>query len=469
MKILQKSLRKWNQNIMKKLFLILGWLALCLSATFAQEIIVESRAGGKNFSSYSEPLGKWTDSVAKSLAEGCSPEEIGSRFVIVDAGPVQAEARFTPEIPKEGKYDIYVTWGRSGNAMNVKYVINNGTKEEAKYLDQSGWGGEVAANSYTWVHLGTFDLPAGNKAYVAVLATEVKGRPSTPNSGRVYVDAVKFVPADGSGVGPVSQTPVSSQPAVPAASTPAVISSAPFVTTSQSGAIPFAPIPAPPSLSATFSPAVAPSAGSSPFQPLQPATSPVGSSPFQPVQAPKSAVSTSPFQPDQPAKSAVSSSPFLPAQPTTSVASSSPFQPVAQPSTVSSTTSPFLSGDKPLSPLVSAPATGQVRWYTSYPEAIKTGVDTKKCIILFFRSASSKTSSTLEDEVLNDPAVRASLEQNYICCKLDINQNPQVCEYYSIFKAPVLVFLDARGYSRARIDIVITPPQLVQELEKFKQ
>ncbi len=81
----------------------------------------------------------------------------------------------------------------------------------------------------------------------------------------------------------------------------------------------------------------------------------------------------------------------------------------------------------------------------------------------------AKTSTDLENEVLNDPAVRAKLEQNYVCCRLDINQNPQVCEYYSIFKAPVLVFLDSRGYSRARIDTLITPAQLALELERFKQ
>ena len=80
-----------------------------------------------------------------------------------------------------------------------------------------------------------------------------------------------------------------------------------------------------------------------------------------------------------------------------------------------------------------------------------------------------QTSSAMEDGVLNDPAVRVKLDQYYICCKLDINQTRQVCDYYSIFKAPVLVVLDARGYSRARIDTVVAPDQLAQELEKFKQ
>jgi len=471
---------------MKKSLFTLGLIAFCLSASFAQEIIVESRAGGKNFSSYSELSGKWFDSVAKSLAEGCSPEEIGSRFVTVDNGPLQAEARFAPAIPKEGKYDIYVTWGKSANAMNVKYLINTGSKEEVKYLDQAVWGGEIAANSYTWIHLGTYDLPAGNKAYVSMLTTEIKGKPSGPNSARVYADAVKFVPADGSGVGPVSQAPVSSQPAGTPVSTPSTVSSDPFITTSQPGAIPFVPIPAPPSLSTIAPPSGAPSVGSSPFQPAQPTTSPVGSSPFQPPQPATSAVSSSPFQPPtqpstvaasssspfqpvQPSAPGTSSSPFQPPQPATSSVSSSPFQPGAQSSTASSTTSPFLAGAKPLSPLVSAPATGQVKWYASYSDAIQAGIAAKKCILLFFRSATGKTSSTMEDEVFNDPAICASLEQYYICCKLDINQNPQVCEYYSIFKAPVLVFLDSRGYSRARIDIVITPAQLAVELEKFKQ
>jgi|GEM_PF-538730 len=414
---------------MKKVFLF--WFVFVFAFSgFAQEIIIESRAEGKNHSWYREITGNWSDSVAKSLADDCSPEEIGSRFVIIDGGPAKAQARFTPVLPKEGKYDIYVTWGRSGNAYNVKFVVNTGTEKIAKNLDQAGWGGETSPNPYEWIFLGTYDLPAGNKAYVTIDASEVTGKPSSENSGRVYSDAVKFVPSDGS------------------APSPAKTSSPPSQST-------------------------APQSPPSQFAPSQPTPSQqFPASPFAPARAVPSA------QPQQQKKTA--SVPFIPMT-KTSPSPSRPSSPFVQPA---STPSPFQSGPvsqsyrnraTPITPFKSSttmspfnPQMASVKWYTTYNQAVQAGIASGKSILLFFRSAMGRSSAKMENEILTDPQVQTRLAQSYICCKLDIAQNRQICDYYSIFKAPVLVFLDSRGYSRARIDNLLDPDQLAHEMDKYK-
>jgi len=387
---------------MRQKFAALFIIFITLAGTLAaQEIIVESRNGGKNFSWYSETKGTWYNSTAKSNAEGCSAGTIGARFADVDSGAVDAEARFTPVIPKAGAYDIYATWGHSGNALHVKYVINTGTKVEEVFLDQSGWGGTIPVNDHTWIPLGTFDLPAGNTAYVAIQSSSVTGKPDPQNLGRVYTDAIKFVPSAGEKLTPPSSF-IERPSSVTTNPTPAPIS-----------ATPAAPTPA----------------------------SSTQTSPFVPR------ITTSPFVTPVPAQ--VATSPFV--TPSSTPAVSSPF--------VVPTTG---------TPLQAATA-GSLNWHTSYTEAVRAGISAGKPIFLFFYSTLGGASRTLEDDVLNAPAVKEKLMQNFILGKLDINQNRQVIEYYGVFKAPVIIFLDSRGYSRARIDTILTPEQLLTEMGKYSK
>jgi len=398
----------------------------------AQEIIIESRKEGKNSAWYSETKGVWWSSTAKSNAEGCSVGTIGSRFVDVDSGAKEAEARFTPVLPKAGAYDIYATWGHSGNALHVKYVINTGTKVEEVFLDQSGWGGSIPNNDHTWVPMGTFDLPAGNTAYVALQTSSVTGKTDPQNLGRVYSDAIKFVPNTGTKLTPP----------------PSFIERPSSVTTN--------PTPAP--ISAT--PAT-PLTQSSPF------IASSGTTPATPT--PKVSTQTSPFVPP------TTNLPFVtpvPTQGATSpfVAPASPpkfIYPFVTPVSTPAPSSPFVAPTTGMTPALAQ--TGSLNWHTSYTEAVRAGIAAGKPVFLFFYSTLGGASRTLESDVLNATAVKEKLTQNFILGKLDINQNRQVIEYYGVFKAPVIIFLDSRGYSRARIDVTLTAEQLLAEMEKYSR
>jgi len=293
-----------------------------LITSVAGDIIIESRQGGKNSSWYTEVKGNWMDSEAKSLARGCSPESLGSRFVIIEGNFTPAEATFTPFIQEAGMYDVYVTWGRSGNATNVKYNIFNGSESKTIYLDQDGWGAKGTPNSGIWVHLGTYNLPAGNRSYVSVLSDSVTGQPQQTDSGRVYTDAAMFSlrvkgASGGSPQNPGFPAPSSeSQTRSPFGTSPAA--------SSASSPSPFGK-PSAPAPSSPFG-ASASTTSSSPFGASpQPRTQP--GSPFGTSPAASSASSPSPFgKPSAPAPS----SPFGASASTTS---SSPFGASPQPRT----------------------------------------------------------------------------------------------------------------------------------------
>jgi len=370
--------------MLKNCAMVILMMGVLTGLAISQEIIIESRQEGKNYKNYSETKGVWYDSTAKSAAEGCSPETIGSRYVDLEKGVPDCEARFTPELPQAGLYDIFTTWGRSGNALQVKYIVNTGTKEEVVMMDQAGWGGSIPINANIWIPIGTYELSAGTSAYVAIQTSTVKGKPDAVNLNRVYSDAVKFV---------VNTTGTKVTP----------------------------PTPAPPSAAATA-------------QVSTPAAVAASSAQYSPFNAP------------------------APGQP-------SPFNlPPPAPTPAAGLTSPFAT---PLTGQAAAVPVGVLPWLASYTEAIQNGKTAGKPILLFFTSPGG-AAQDFEMNTLNAPVVKVILSQNYVLCKLDIAQNKQICDYYSVANAPVIVFLDSSGYSRARIDTVLTVDQILPELEKYK-
>lgn len=380
---------------MKRISVIAMIVLLFVLNISAQEvIIVESRQGGQNFQWYSEISGRWFDSVAKSSALGTT-YDIGSRFITINGVSEEGEAQFAPEIPAAGKYDIYVTWGNSGNSKNVKYTVEYDSKQDVKYLNQAGWGGDLPQNSNEWHKLGTYELKAGKSVTVKVQSDEVTGVPSPENSGRVYADAVKFAPE---GAEP-DATPKNFTQQTPAPANTPLYPSTPAPQNNQPSTMsPFIPIGTP-----------------APYQ-----GAPVSSQPT-PVQTTPAFSQTSPFTRRTPAQQTPSS----------------------------------MLGTEPV-------------WYNDYQRAIQTGRSAGKSILLFFRSEQGQASRKMEDEILQDQKVKNYLVQNYITCKIDIASNKDLSNYYNVFKAPVLIFLDSRGYTRARIDQTVTPPQLIEVLEKYK-
>ncbi len=175
---------------MKKVLLLTITFIFCFS--FAQDIIIESGIGGKNYSWYKEIIGSWLDSTSKSKAPGVT-SGIRSRFSEYHSGkPFASKAIITPIFPESGVYEVFVTWGRSANLVNVKYVINHANGTSVVYLDQDGWGALGSPNCDKWISLGKYSFQKGAGNNIIIDGSEAKGPAHKKASARLYVDAFKF-------------------------------------------------------------------------------------------------------------------------------------------------------------------------------------------------------------------------------------------------------------------------------------
>lgn len=144
------------------------------------DILIESRSGGRNYAWYSES-GTWGDSGATCQAEGCTAG-IGSRYgSTLRSTAGTKKARFAPELPQPGDYEVYAAWGNGANRQKPilhRVVHSAGTAEID--VDQT-------ATVNQWVSLGTYRFVAGTGQYLEVSNEHID------ISGAMYAAAAKFV------------------------------------------------------------------------------------------------------------------------------------------------------------------------------------------------------------------------------------------------------------------------------------
>lgn len=116
----------------------------------------------------------WTASTATQGFEGAGYLTDGT----AGADSLDRWAKWTPDIPLEGYYILYMKWTAGSNRPD-------GAPLEIAYKDGTDTGKTVnqKANNGIWVNIGTYLLQAGTEGYVKLLATD---------AGYTIADAVKF-------------------------------------------------------------------------------------------------------------------------------------------------------------------------------------------------------------------------------------------------------------------------------------
>jgi hypothetical protein len=117
------------------------------------------------------------------IASAGAPGYFGADFLIGDRPHPWAAPtfRFTPTLPKAGRYTVYLRWTAAGNrasAVPVDVISLDGTA--TRTVDQRVQGGK-------WVSLGTYSFAAGTGGSVLIRTGRGKGL--------VVADAVRFAPA----------------------------------------------------------------------------------------------------------------------------------------------------------------------------------------------------------------------------------------------------------------------------------
>jgi hypothetical protein len=154
----------------------------------AYEWIVESRSGGKNYSSYADntTAGGWGNSSVKSTAAGCT-SGIGCRY----SNSTACQATFSFKARASGNWDVYSTWPSStnGDTVVLHTVSNDGTALAVNMNQVQSAGG-----NHKWNLVGTVPLTAGNTYTVVMTNPTLDGPAALP---RAMADAVKWVKTDG--------------------------------------------------------------------------------------------------------------------------------------------------------------------------------------------------------------------------------------------------------------------------------
>jgi hypothetical protein len=113
----------------------------------------------------------------------------GPDFFVFDSHDGQmGSVRFTPEIPKEGRYHAYMYFPKVNDASKQTLVlVNDGERNYGIVVKESDIRVE-GQTSGEWVSLGSYSLPKGRKSHVQVSTKDA--------DGKVIADAVIFVPED---------------------------------------------------------------------------------------------------------------------------------------------------------------------------------------------------------------------------------------------------------------------------------
>lgn len=124
-----------------------------------------------------EETGKW---------ERITKGGYGPSFLVNESG-TSASVRFSPEIPKKGKYTVYLYFPKIPNAASAtRIIVHDGKKEKTVTVRLADIRVE-GQTSGEWVSLGNYDFPAGKKCSVTIL--------SEGADGKTVADAVICVPA----------------------------------------------------------------------------------------------------------------------------------------------------------------------------------------------------------------------------------------------------------------------------------
>jgi hypothetical protein len=118
----------------------------------------------------------------------------GARFTYGNAEP--SWARFTPAIPRTGRYEVLTLFSYGANADDTRYEIRHADGRAVIPLAQRGRPDTPERNNAAWHSLGVFRFEQGrnpDQASVTLHAGPGTAAPNPTFEYRAYADAVRFV------------------------------------------------------------------------------------------------------------------------------------------------------------------------------------------------------------------------------------------------------------------------------------
>lgn len=110
----------------------------------------------------------------------------GPSFFVSEAGTNKETVRFTPDIPQQGTYQVYIYFPKvSGMSSQISVTLSDGIKQYPQIIKSS----DIIVEGQTsgeWVSVGKYTLTKGKSSYAEISAAQA--------DGKVLADAVIWVP-----------------------------------------------------------------------------------------------------------------------------------------------------------------------------------------------------------------------------------------------------------------------------------
>jgi len=157
------------------------------------EIIVEAR----------DPLGKLTTITYEdspdfmdSYAKADDTHLVGNGARFTNGKAESSSARFTPDFPLTGRYEVFTIFSYGANADDARYEVHHADGKTIVPLNQRGRPGTPGRNNLKWHRLGEFRFGKGRNLDKGSVTFMVGPRHPVPNPKfeyRAYADSVRFV------------------------------------------------------------------------------------------------------------------------------------------------------------------------------------------------------------------------------------------------------------------------------------
>lgn len=119
---------------------------------------------------------------------------MGAHFTYGDQDP--SWARFTPDFPVSGRYEVQINFSYGSNASDTRYEVRHADGMEVIPLEQRGRVGTENRNNDVWHSLGTFRFEEGQNADRGSVTLNAAPGIAMPNEDfeyRAYIDSLRLI------------------------------------------------------------------------------------------------------------------------------------------------------------------------------------------------------------------------------------------------------------------------------------
>jgi len=111
-------------------------------------------------------------------------------------------------------------------------------------------------------------------------------------------------------------------------------------------------------------------------------------------------------------------------------------------------------------------STTEFAWSSNQPiDALANAKATGKPILLLFSTEKAVDAQKMVSETFTDPTV-VKWGDKFVTVHIQVDKSPENAEPYSVYRVPVIIFLDSNGKEINRIEQFISATDLVQEMNK---